>query len=236
MKNYNGIINLSEPEDDYCIYKMYSSNKEDNSIYIGVTRNYKERAYKHSVTRKRKEYIEKPLYVWINKVIDEEKENVLFELIETRLSEKQAFDLEIEYIKKYKELNYRVLNLSNGGKGHTGFIPWNKNKKYSKELIAKLSNAHKGKPSGKKGKKLSDKTKELISLSFEKLKKSGWSNPRKKKVYKYTKDKENLVLLAVYNGLGEAGKKENVSFVTVGEWCRNEKKPRNGYLYSYHEL
>ena len=56
MKEYNGLINLDYPDDEFCIYIIYSSNTNDNSIYIGVTEDYKQRAYKHSCSRKREEY------------------------------------------------------------------------------------------------------------------------------------------------------------------------------------
>jgi hypothetical protein len=46
MKEYNGIINISEPDNDYSVYKMYSSDPLDKSIYIGVT---KEQAIEQSV-------------------------------------------------------------------------------------------------------------------------------------------------------------------------------------------
>jgi predicted GIY-YIG superfamily endonuclease len=228
MKEYNGIINITEPENDYCVYKMYSVNEEDKSIYIGVSQNYKQRAYKHSSCRKSKENAEKPLYIWINDIIDNKGEKVIFEVIDKELSEKQAFDIEIEYIKQYKDLGYIVLNLSEGGKGNKGNTPWNKNKTYSKEHVIKLSEAHKGKTSGMKDKKHSDETKVLLSL-----KNKGLVSKKRKKVYKYDGD---TLLLAEYSSLKEAAKQENVSPSSVGEWCRKEKQPRNGFVYSYSEL
>lgn len=233
MVDYNGIINISEPEDDYCVYKMYSFNQNDKSIYIGVTQNYKQRVSKHSACRKLKNYARKPLYTWINTVIDDQKGKIIFEVIDEGLSEKQAFDIEIEYIKQYKELGYTVLNLSEGGKGNKGYVPWNKNKRYSKEHIAKLSKAHQGNVSGMKDKKHSDETKILLSLRNKERRDRGWISPIRKKVYKYTSDS---LLLAEYSSVEEAAKQENVSPSSVGEWCRKEKQPKNGFVYSYSEL
>lgn len=234
MVEYNGIINISEPENDYCIYKMYSENKEDTSLYIGVTKNYKSRVYKHSVDRKRKEHSSKPLYIWLNNIIENELGKIIFELIEKELSEEHAFLLEIEYIRNYKELGFNVLNLSEGGKGHKGYVPWNKNKTYSKELIKKLSKAHIGIIKGMKDKNHSEETKRKISLKNKERLEKGWTSPKRKKVYKYSSDKK--VLLDVYDCLDNAAKRENVSLTTVGEWCRNKKKPRNGFVYSYSQL
>jgi predicted GIY-YIG superfamily endonuclease len=122
MKNYNGIINISEPDDDYSIYIMYSSDENDNSIYVGVTKNPKQRVYKHSMERKRGMNINKPLYIWLNDLLDKEERSVIFEVIEEKLSEEEAFIKEIYYIEKYKTEEYNILNISEGGKGNKGQV------------------------------------------------------------------------------------------------------------------
>jgi hypothetical protein len=235
VREYNGVINLNEPFDDYSIYKMYSSDNKDLSIYIGVTRCYKQRAYRHSVNVNKKRNCNSPLYMWMDTVINCQNNKVMFELIEEKLSEKDAFDKEVEYIKHYKNLGYNVLNLSEGGKGHKGNIPWNKGKKevYSQEQLNNLSKSHTGLTSGMKGKNHSQTSKNLISLRNKERSEKGWSNPRKKRVYKYTSD--NL-LVKQYFSLMDAATQESVSPTSVGEWCRKEKKPKNGFIYSYSEL
>ncbi len=235
MREYNGVINLNEPFDDYSIYKMYSSDNKDLSIYIGVTRCYKQRAYRHSVNVNKKRHCNSPLYMWMDTVINCQNNKVMFELIEEKLSEKDAFDKEVEYIKHYKNLGYNVLNLSEGGKGHKGNIPWNKGKKeaYSQEQLNNLSKSHIGLTSGMKGKNHSQASKNLISLRNKERSEKGWNNPRKKRVYKYTSD--NL-LVKQYSSLMDAATQESVSPTSVGEWCRKEKKPKNGFIYSYSEL
>ena len=52
-------------------------------------------------------------------------------------------------------------------------------------------------------------------------------------MYKYNKDR---VLLVTYSCLQEAGTKENVSPISIGEWCRQEKRPNNDFIWSYVEL
>jgi len=236
MKEYNGIINISEPDNDYSIYKMYSSNTEDISIYIGATKDYKQRCYKHSVDRIRNRESHKPLYVWMCNVIDIEKRNIIFEIIEKELSEQEAFKKEILYIEKAKRDGFNVLNISQGGKGNTGIPPWNKGKKnpYTKEQLQKLSKSHLGIVGGMKDKKHSLETKHLISKKNQERKEMGWKNPRKKKVYKYSQDN---VLLNTYNCAKEASIDMKVHSSSISEWCRKVKTPKsNNFKWEYNLL
>jgi hypothetical protein len=236
MKVYNGIINISEPDDDYSIYKIYSSDLLDKSIYIGTTSNYKQRVYKHSISRKYKKYKNKPLYIWMNDLIENQLGGkVLFEVIETGLNKEKSFSREIELIEEFRNKNFTILNISEGGKGPLGQIPWNKGKSniYSKEYLKKLSESHIGKVGGMLGKTHSNKTKNLISLKNKERVARKWLNPRKKKVYKYNNDN---FLINEYSCLEEAGIKESVSPTSIGEWCRKEKKSKNGFTYSYLKI
>jgi len=233
MKDYNGILCISEPEDDFCVYKMCSSDPLDNSIYIGVTSNYKSRCYQHAKQRKYKSYINNPLYIWMNKLIDHKVDGkVLFVIIEKELSEKVAFEKERELIHYYKMSGYNVLNIADGGKGYTGMIPWNKGKidVYNEEQLKRFSEAQKGRESSFKGKKHTEESKKLISQRNIERKNKGWINPKIKKVYKYTKD---YILIATYTSADEVSKVENVSKTNVVKWCTNKHNPKNGYIYSY---
>lgn len=236
MKEYNGIINISEPDDDYSIYKIYSSDPLDKSIYIGTTSNYKQRVYKHSISRKYKKYKDKPLYIWMNDLIENQLGGkVLFEVIETGLNKEKSFSREIELIEEFRNKNFIILNISEGGKGPLGQIPWNKGKSnvYTEEQLKNLSESHIGKIGGMLGKKHSTETKNLISLKNKEKVDRKWLNPRKKKVYKYNNDNS---LINEYSCLEEAGTKESVSPTSIGEWCRKEKKPKNGFTYSYLKI
>lgn len=139
MREYNGLINIDYPEDDFCIYIMYSSNDNDNSIYIGVTEEYKQRAYRHSRNRKREKYKHLLLYKWMNTVIEEDNEKVLFKIIEENHTKSSAFLREIELIQEHKDKGLNVLNMSDGGKGPKGHIPWNKGLIFKKEKEKKPS-------------------------------------------------------------------------------------------------
>jgi hypothetical protein len=236
MKEYNGIINISEPDNDYSIYKIHSSDPRDLSIYIGVSSNCKLRVYKHSQQRQYKLYKNKPLYIWMNNLIENKTGGkVIFEIISDNLSEEEAFNLEIKYIKEYKEKGYTILNISEGGKGNKGYIPWNKGTKgiYTETHISRLSESHKGNSGGMLAKNHSNNTKELLSLRNKQRTERNWSNPRKKLVYKYD---EQGTLLKVYSCLRQASLEENVSPTSIGEWCRKVKVPRNRFTWTYTKL
>jgi len=128
MKEYNGLVNLNYPDKPYCIYIIYSEDETDKNIYIGVTSDHNQRAYKHSISRTYKRYKDFPLYMWMNDVIEEKKLKVMFKVIESNLTEEEAFLKEKEIISEYIEKNYIVLNGTDGGKGPNGRAPWNKGK------------------------------------------------------------------------------------------------------------
>jgi hypothetical protein len=231
MKEYKGVINISWPTNDFYIYKMYSSNKEDKSIYIGVSEEPKQRFKGHSANRFY-ERANKDLYQWMIQTIDVDGYNVIFEVIEGPYSEIEAYKKEIAIIKEYRDSsNYKVLNKADGGKGYTGVVPWNKGKRLSKDLRDKLSKAHIGKPSNRKGKTHTLETKTKISQKNKQRIKKGWKNPRKKKIYKYDLNKN---LLRSFPSAEEAAIHENTNKTSISEWCRGEKKPRNkNFIWSY---
>jgi hypothetical protein len=235
MKEYNGLVNLNYPDKPYCIYTIYSEDETDKNIYIGVSSDYNQRAYKHSISRTYKRYKDFPLYIWMNHVIEEKNLKVMFKVIETDLTEHEAFLKEKELISNYTKRDYTILNSTEGGKGPTGRIPWNKGKVnvYTDKQLKKLSESHIGKVGGMLGKNHSTETKNLISLKNKERVDRKWLNPRKKKVYKYNNDNS---LIIEYSCLEEAGIKENVSPSSIGEWCRKEKKPKNGFIYSYLKI
>lgn len=232
MKELKGVIFIDYPEKDYYLYTMQSSIKDDKSIYIGVTHNPIDRWKKHAGDRRRKPYKNKPVYKWMNDVIDNRNEKIYFKIVEKDLPETEAFSKEIDLILFYKGQGYNVLNISEGGKGFKGCKPWNK-REFTDEHKNKLSIAHMGNMGGMCGKKHTKETKELLSRQSLERKHRNWQNPRKKIVYKYDR-KGNL--LNTYSSLGHASIEENVSPSSVGEWCRGEKKPMNGFIYSYTKL
>ena len=236
MKDYNGLINLNYPVKPYCLYMIHNDDdRNDKNIYIGVTTDQIQRCYRHSKNRLYKRHQNSTLYMWMNDVIETRKQKVSFFVMLDSLSEEEAFVKEKEFISDYQRVGYTILNDTLGGKGPSGITPWNKGKKdhLSEDQILSLSLSHKGQVSPRKGVTITEETRQKIVLSNKRRKERNWINPRKKTVYKYSNDN---VLLATYYSLEEAGQKESVSPTSVGEWCRKDKKPRNGFVYSYTEL
>lgn len=232
MKEYNGIINVNQSENDHIVYKIYSIDDSDQSVYIGITEDDVARIKKHNLDRKRKTYSNKPLYVWMNDVIEVKKSKVLFEIIERGLTKEQAFNKEEYFVKFYKQLGFKVLNLTEGGKGVKGKSPWNKGLKnpYTDNQLKNLSIGHLGIPNLSKGKTRSDSLKLKISEKNKERIGKEWNSPKRKNVLKYSKTME---LIDTYTSLRHAAKVEKVHPTTIGEWCRGEKIPKNGYIYKY---
>jgi hypothetical protein len=82
------------------------------------------------------------------------------EIIKDGLDEELAFLAEMECIDVYRRRGIKLINLTDGGEGCSGY-----SMKHSEEQKAKWSIERKGTPSPRKGVKLLDSTKEKISLA-----------------------------------------------------------------------
>ena len=68
-------------------------------------------------------------------------ENIKHEVLFSNLTKERAKNLEIELIRHYRLLGIS-LNVTEGGEGTTGIIPWNYKKKLSYEQSNKLKGKH----------------------------------------------------------------------------------------------
>jgi predicted GIY-YIG superfamily endonuclease len=140
-------------------YYVYLHTFENGSVYIGKGKN--NRAYK---TSNRNKFYNNTLKKYGKPIIE-----ILFD----NITEEESLRLEIEQIKKYKENNYKLLNITDGGEGVSGL----KHSEDSKQKMRmntsarnpivreKMSLSRLGKPSGRKGISLSEETKNKISES-----------------------------------------------------------------------
>jgi group I intron endonuclease len=145
--------------------------------YVGLSYNVNKR-YQEHITDKIISYKQR----WINTLIKNNKKPLL-EIIEKDLSLSKAFELEIYYIKEYKNKGFRLTNSTIGGnapmankthtnetklkmsKGRLGINNSFYNKKHSDESKFKISNSLKGKPSWNAGKKLSSEHIEKLKIA-----------------------------------------------------------------------
>jgi predicted GIY-YIG superfamily endonuclease len=133
----------------FYIYKLIDPITNDIR-YVGYTKSPKKRIWEH--IRDVKKGIKTYKCDWIRNLMSKNCEPILEIISEIRL------------IKEFKELGYKLTNLTDGGDGQNGVklrkdhpvIMWNKGKEKSEETKRKISEAN-------KGKKLSSEHREKLS-------------------------------------------------------------------------
>lgn len=157
----------------YYVYKV--TNKINNKIYIGKTNDIKARWKKHIYIAKVGVKSNSRDYQYLHRSINKYGiENFVIEMIEELLTEEEAFEREVFWIKELRSKNRKNgMNLTNGGEGLSGWIPSeefrlkmskivkSQNRKLSKEAKEKLKSIHTGKV-------VSKETKEKISAAARK--------------------------------------------------------------------
>ena len=179
----------------WCVYKHTSPN---GWVYIGITSEPDENTrWKYGCGYKHNPH-------FFNAVQKYGWENFKHEIMDDCLTCKEAQELEISLISKYKRLGISY-NITDGGEGHNGVplsnehkekisqtlkenhpIPWNKGKTgvYSEETRRKMGAGMRGKPGANKGKKMppvSYETREKLSKSHKG--KNTWSKGSKRGPY-----------------------------------------------------
>ena len=110
-------------------------------VYVHIRLDTNEVFYVGKGTKARKDRTSLRNRYW-NRIVS--KAGFKAEIIKDGLEESEAFALEIEKIKEYKDLGYNLVNSTNGGEGQSG-------RKHSLETIEKMRQA-------KLGKKMSQET------------------------------------------------------------------------------
>lgn len=95
----------------YYLYILRSNL--DKNLYIGITNNPKQRLSQHLRLSKRKKFHNAN---WINKTIKNGGE-IKMDIILEKLTTKEAITNEKFYIKTYRELGFKLTNISDGGLG-----------------------------------------------------------------------------------------------------------------------
>lgn len=172
---------------------------------------------------------------WIKKL---NKKPIIKKLFEN-LTEKQAFKIEIRLIKELgrKDLNAGpLLNLTNGGEGHSGFKDTEKSKRNRRlsQLGKKLSKEHREKLKiAHLGKKHTKEQTEKIRLALIGKKKSKEhinkiSNALKMYVYTFHNPDGGII---EFDNLNEFARQHKMSIGTLGKIVRGLGKSYYGYKY-----
>lgn len=107
-------------------------------------------------------------------------------MVATGLAEQEAFSLECERIKFWRDAGVDLTNLTNGGEGISGF-------RHTDETRAKLSRHNKGMPATFKGRKHSEETKAILSALAKKRGAPKLTDEQKAKVAEWHRGKKRSV-------------------------------------------
>lgn len=212
--------------------------RNDEIKYIGKTNNIKKRIREHI----RDEENNKK-YAWIKSLKKIKLQPEVFILEETNLDEANFW--EIFWISQCKVWGFELKNMTNGGDGSYGIIPWNKGKKgifkHSEESKKLMSVWRKENTTGEKngffGKKHSEeskiKQKEKSSLRrwSEEFKENrrGEKSINCKKVYQYDLYGN---LIREYN-FGKETKEFGFEPNIVSKVCRGINKTHKNFVFSF---
>lgn len=213
-------------------YTVYKHTVPNGKIYIGVTSQSVNKRWLNGLGYQHNDYFFKAIkkYGW---------ENIKHEILLDGLTKEQAIQKEIELIALHKS-NQREYgyNIANGGEGVTGYkhseetlkkiknlyskghTPWNKGKETPEEIRAKLSRAKKGKPSPRKGAKL---TKEQIEKQASKVRKP------------VVQCDKNGNVIRVWNSGKEASLALNINAGNIALCCTGKHKTAGGYVWKHKE-
>ena len=101
------------------VYALIDSSNPDEIRYIGKTIfSTKRRLYGHMHSTRATGH-KTPVHSWMKSVLTHNNE-VQIIVVEDSLTESQAFDREIFYIRHYRQLGHRLTNLTDGGEGPSG--------------------------------------------------------------------------------------------------------------------
>ena len=210
--------------------KIYVLKEPDGTIrYVGYTsKSLDIRFYEHLKDGRSNKFYHKAN--WIRKLLNENS-LPLIELLEDKLTIKDAKLKEINYIKKFKELGF---NLTNGTSGGDGIL------NPSDEVRMKMRDSHLGKKASQEtkdklsklhlGSKRSKETKDI--LSFQKI---GNKNPQ---FGKYKNKIEQIDIntgkvLNIFDSITNASKITHVQFSGISAVCRGIRNQSGGFLWRY---
>lgn len=225
-------------EKQWCVYMH--TNKANGKVYIGVSKGDPKRRWGRNGSGYSKQQqsafasaIEK--YTW---------DGFEHAILATNLSQKEAWDMEIELIAFYKSNVSRWhnqangYNMTDGGDGACG-------RRLSDEAKRRISEANKGKPSPMKNCFHTEEVKRKISKSkigrfcgednpnYNNHKLVGENNPNYGNGFPIVQFDKNGVRIAEYRTSGDAEKETGVSQSNIRRCCRGEIYSTGGFMWKF---
>jgi len=193
------------------------SNPLDGVVrYVGKTKDIVERYRGHlkeAMTAKRMSKKNNWIKGMLNRGIKPNIETI--EVVEYE----QGNEAEKYYILKYKELGYKLLNMTDGGDGGV----------MSEEVRMRWSKIRKGRTSSRKGIVMSQETKDKVSAS-KKGKNKGKESHRSKAILKI--DKVTDEVICEYDSISQAGEELNIR-TSINNALSGVSKTAGGYKWKY---
>lgn len=215
----------------YCVY--CHTCKNTGKKYIGITSQKPERRWANGNGYRNNEYFFRAIlkYGW---------HNFQHEILYTNLHKAEAEKLEISLIAEYETTNpLKGYNIERGGNGTEKFTDEIKKKisealqgrVCSEETKAKISASQKGKPSPKKGTKMTEEQRKKNSEAHigQKAWNKGrpWSKEEKAKCN--GKPVHCVELSKTYRTAHEAGRDLNINFSSICSCVKGRRKTAGGY-------
>lgn len=222
----------------YCVY--CHTNKIDGKKYIGITSQKPEQRWRNGNGYINNRYFYRAIekYGW---------HNFYHEILYTNLSKEEAENIEISLIREYESCNpSKGYNIEAGGNGTEKFTE-EVRKRLSESLIghicseetrAKISKAHKGKPSNKKGIRMTEEQKRKNSESHKGIK--PWNTGRPWTDEERAKCNGRPVycieLERKYRTAHEASRDLNIDFSSICKCVKGKQKTAGRYHWILLEL
>lgn len=209
------------------MYSIYKHTTPDGRVYVGMTKNIKQRWTNHSYSNNKRFTEAIHRYGW---------ENILHEVICTADDKESAMRIEKEMIARYDSTNpSRGYNISSGGSGGSGVVHSEESKERTRQSLLGVKHTEERvqmqKDSAIKLWENEEHRKKMSSAHIGKMR--GSMNASSKTVYQYTKDR---VLVGVYESTGEAQRKTGFDRRGISACCNNSRMTSNGYIWRYEKL
>lgn len=221
---------------EFLLYYFIDQNKKP--FYVGITSNKKNRIRAHKWEIDRGNTLYK--YNKARRII--KKYGLLFEdlflVVESGIKEEDIDKKEIEHIKQLRKNNYKIANLTDGGRGRISTIPGiktivsksKKGKKLSEETRRKISESNKGKKFSKEHKEKLSKARKKRKTKKSTIEKRSKTSTGKINIKNYKIVDPDGNIYFTDRGLTSFCKKHKLSAPNMVKVANGERANHKGWL------